>query len=1077
MNVLKSGAVRRIVLVVLAALALTLTTNVAANAADLSQGCTNLNNPAFDGAYNSADDLPGNPSRIGDYGPKEVAVFTATRTSGTATAPSGFVVAGLMQGADADFGARPLPAFVDGVSTLVFPFVGASDPGSNMGWYSSNVSWNVKCGEDANGNSVIDSEETPTTPSLSQGCTNLNNPVFDAAYFSVSDLPGSPARDGAFGPKEVAVFTATRTGGAATAPSGKVFFQGFETPERDESPDFAQKVFPAYVNDVSTVAVPFAYVNASNSSISWSSTNVSWNVRCGADANGNSIIDSEETLVLTPQTITYTGPTAGVVGIPGTLSATGGASGNPVTFSVATGSASVCEVSGTNNTTVTYKTAGTCVVRADQAGIDGTYAAAATVEATITVTATGALSQGCTNLNNPAFDGAYFSADDLAGNPARSGSYGPKEVAVFTATRTSGAATAPDGYVNFQATDLSGNPARVPIQFFPAFVDGVSTVTVAIVAAYGPGSRPGWYSSKVSWSVKCGADANGNSIIDSEEAAPAVPVTITADNASKVYGEVDSAFTYQVSGLADGESLSKAPTCSRAPGENVGSYDVTCSGAEADAKYAISYVKGSFSITKRPLTVTPDGQSIVFGDALPSSYPYTVTSGSLIGGDQLTGSCGVAGTPKDAGSYPITCPSLSAGGNYDLTVGTANLVIAKKAGVVTPDAKTITFGDADPTFTYSISGISDDYTLDTKPTCGVTGAHASAGEYTISCSGGSDKNFDLTQTATAKLTVNKATVVVTANNASNVYGNPDPTFGSTVTGDVRVTGVNCGVTGAHANAGEYTIECGGGSAGPNYAITYNTGTLTVAKAALTLTADNKSRTTAQGNPTLTYTPTGLVNDDTAATAFTGAPELSTTATAASTPGSYPISITAGTVDSGNYTVSYAPGALTVTAVVVSDTDGDGLTDAQERRLGTNPTKADTDGDGLKDGAEVNGITITSKIRLPGRSFVAIGLVRTNPLRADTDGDGLKDGAEVEGFTLTTTVRTSSRTYVIGFVQTNPTKADTDGDGANDKAEVTGSANTRYGSKASNPNNWDTDNGGVSDGLELRNRNDPNTVGR
>lgn len=56
-----------------------------------------------------------------------------------------------------------------------------------------------------------------------------------------------------------------------------------------------------------------------------------------------------------------------------------------------------------------------------------------------------------------------------------------------------------------------------------------------------------------------------------------------------------------------------------------------------------------------------------------------------------------------------------------------------------------------------------------------------------------------------------------------------------------------------------------------------------------------------------------------------------------------------------------------------DSDGDGLTDDEERRLGTNPFNSDTDGDGISDGDEVR-----------------LGL---NPLRADTDGDGIIDGRD------------------------------------------------------------------------------------
>ena len=60
-----------------------------------------------------------------------------------------------------------------------------------------------------------------------------------------------------------------------------------------------------------------------------------------------------------------------------------------------------------------------------------------------------------------------------------------------------------------------------------------------------------------------------------------------------------------------------------------------------------------------------------------------------------------------------------------------------------------------------------------------------------------------------------------------------------------------------------------------------------------------------------------------------------------------------------------------------DSDQDGLTDVEEKVLGTDPLKADTDGDGLTDYEEV-------------RTW------KTNPLKADTDGDGYADGPEVKG---------------------------------------------------------------------------------
>ena len=82
-----------------------------------------------------------------------------------------------------------------------------------------------------------------------------------------------------------------------------------------------------------------------------------------------------------------------------------------------------------------------------------------------------------------------------------------------------------------------------------------------------------------------------------------------------------------------------------------------------------------------------------------------------------------------------------------------------------------------------------------------------------------------------------------------------------------------------------------------------------------------------------------------------------------------------------------------------DSDGDGLTDSDERNIyNTDPNNPDTDADGLTDGDEV-------------RAY------KTDPRNPDTDGDGLADGAEVLKH------------------KTNPLNPDTDGDGVKDGAEI------------------------------------------
>ena len=61
-----------------------------------------------------------------------------------------------------------------------------------------------------------------------------------------------------------------------------------------------------------------------------------------------------------------------------------------------------------------------------------------------------------------------------------------------------------------------------------------------------------------------------------------------------------------------------------------------------------------------------------------------------------------------------------------------------------------------------------------------------------------------------------------------------------------------------------------------------------------------------------------------------------------------------------------------------DDDNDGLTDAQEQSLGTNPKKKDTDGDGYTDYQEVT----DSRLRYPPADYKTLGASGANPLKKD-----------------------------------------------------------------------------------------------
>ena len=119
---------------------------------------------------------------------------------------------------------------------------------------------------------------------------------------------------------------------------------------------------------------------------------------------------------------------------------------------------------------------------------------------------------------------------------------------------------------------------------------------------------------------------------------------------------------------------------------------------------------------------------------------------------------------------------------------------------------------------------------------------------------------------------------------------------------------------------------------------------------------------------------------------------------------------------------------TETDRLLPDTDFDGITDGDERKLGTNPLEADSDGGGTIDGLEIvvytDPLVGTDDIPVKHRDADADDLddalellLGTDPSKPDTDLDGLSDGAET------------------GTHRTWPIRSDTDGDGQSDGKEI------------------------------------------
>jgi filamentous hemagglutinin family protein len=333
---------------------------------------------------------------------------------------------------------------------------------------------------------------------------------------------------------------------------------------------------------------------------------------------------------------------------------------------------------------------------------------------------------------------------------------------------------------------------------------------------------------------------------------------------AKTYGGVDPSLTYTTSALLGGDASIAGLTgsLSRAVGENAGSYNYTTTGLSS-TNYTFSLAGGAsnFTINKANLTVTPTvGLAKTYGGVDPS---LTYTTSALLGGDAsiagLTGSLSRA-VGESAGSYNYATTGLSSTNyTFSLAGGADSFTINKAHLTVTAADASRAYGAANPSLTATVSGFVNNETLATS---GVTGtgsatttaiATTGAGTATITAGVGtlSATNYDFTNLVNGTLTINKAHLTVTADNATKTYGDANPSFTTTVSGFVNGQNLgSSGVTGAGSatstattttGAGTATITAGAGTlAAANYDFTNLVdGTLTISKANLTKVTASK----------------------------------------------------------------------------------------------------------------------------------------------------------------------------------------------------------------------------------------------
>ncbi|HCF3334174.1 TPA: filamentous hemagglutinin N-terminal domain-containing protein [Pseudomonas aeruginosa] len=407
-------------------------------------------------------------------------------------------------------------------------------------------------------------------------------------------------------------------------------------------------------------------------------------------------------------------------------------------------------------------------------------------------------------------------------------------------------------------------------------------------------------------------------------------LNVIADAKTKVYGDLDPALTYQVSGLKRGDTAGavlNGGSLSRVAGENVGVYGINQGGLGlVSSNYTLNYQGNNLTITKALLNVIADAKTKVYGDADPS-LTYQVsglkngdTAGAVLNGGSLSR---VAG--ENVGVYGINQGGLGlVSANYDLSYQGNNLTITKALLNVIADAKTKVYGDADPSLTYQVSGLKNGDTAGAVLNGGSLSrvAGENVGVYGINQGdlALNSGNYDLSYQGN-NLTITKALLNVIADAKTKVYGDADPALTYQVSGlkngDTAGAVLNGGSLSrvAGENVGVYGIKQGGlGLVSSNYTLNYQGNNLTITKALLNVIADAKTKVYGEADPSLTYQVSGLKNGDTAGAVLNGG---SLSRVAGENVGVYGINQGGLGLLSANYDLSYQGNNLTITKALLN----------------------------------------------------------------------------------------------------------------------------------------------------------------
>ena len=308
-----------------------------------------------------------------------------------------------------------------------------------------------------------------------------------------------------------------------------------------------------------------------------------------------------------------------------------------------------------------------------------------------------------------------------------------------------------------------------------------------------------------------------------------------------------------------------------------------------------------------PIIVRAKSYSRQYGDENPV-FEFETEGAALDGTPEIICSA-VANSP--VGSYTIEVKQGSIK-NYNVHFESGTLTVTKTPLTISAGNYTKKQGDAMPVFKASYAGFKngeDESVLTKQPVFSCEANESSApAEYAVTISGAEAENYDISYEQGHLTVVEADAVVVRAKSYSRQYGDENPVFefeteGAALDGTPEIV---CSAV-ANSPVGSYIIEVKQGSI-KNYNVHFDSGSLVITKAPLTISAGNYTKKQGDAMPVFKASYAGFKNGEDESV-LTKQPVFSCEANEASAPAEYAVTISG--ADAENYDISYEQGHLTV----------------------------------------------------------------------------------------------------------------------------------------------------------------------